>query len=402
MTERYLENILDLPNINEANPETFDHFVKLNTEKILFNYPISHYSRDYDVYVGYAGIAFTYFHLHQLNPNLIIAGDKVGLLCTTYLSAALSAVKETTAKHVGFLGSHVGPLALAVVVYHTIENKSDEALNYMNLILDKYHPLAIKEDSNELLYGRADEKIKEIFELIIVEGQKGGADSDSVEKPPLMWNWKGKKYLGAVHGIAGIITILLQFKNLAEPYLNDLFQTMEWLTRNAFENGNYPSSLSSSGDHLVQVCHGAPGIVPAFLKIYELYPTHAVSSTLLSAAIKSSDLIWERGILKKGLTGLCHNALGNAYSFLLLYLATKSEEQLRRALAFGFYASRWEKEIEKKRIKVPDRPWSLWEGLAGGVIFWGDLSTVLKDLKINQELKVTREKILGFPCFTDL
>jgi hypothetical protein len=156
---------------------------------------------------------------------LSIAGDKVGLLCTTYLSAALSAVKKTTAKHVGFLISHVGPLALAVVVYHTIEKNPDEALNYMNLILDKYHPLAINEDSNELLYGRAgyiyalkfiqnhcfdneeimqkltDDKIKEIFELIIVEGQKGGTDYDSVEKPPLMWNWKGKEYLGAVHGV---------------------------------------------------------------------------------------------------------------------------------------------------------------------------------------------------------
>lgn len=113
-------------------------------------------------------------------------------------------------------------------------------------------------------------------------------------------------------------------------------------------------------------------------------------------------MIWERGILKKGLTGLCHNSLGNAYSFLLLYLVTKNEEQLSRALAFGFYASQWEKETEKKRVKVPDRPWSLWEGLAGGVIFWGDLSTVLRDVKTNQGLTVSREKVLGFPCFTDL
>ncbi|RIA99278.1 hypothetical protein C1645_811767 [Glomus cerebriforme] len=426
MTERYLKNTLSLPSVSDTNPEMLDHFVKFNTEKILFNYPISHYSRDYSIYAGYAGIAFTYFHLHQLNPNLTIAGDKVGLLCTTYLSAALSAVKKTTENHIGFLDSHVGPLALAVVAYYTIENKPHEALNYMNLILDKYHPLAIKEKSNELLYGRAgyiyalkfiqnycfdnieimqrltDDKIKEIFELIIVEGQKGGVDSDSIEKPPLMWTWHGKEYLGAVHGVAGIIAILLQFKNLAEPYLDELFQTMEWLANVAFENGNYPSSLSKREDHLVQVCHGAPGIVPAFLKIYELYPTRATSSTLLSAAIKSSDLIWERGILKKGLTGLCHNAVGNAYSFLLLYLVTKDEKQLQRALAFGFHASQWEKETEKRHIRVPDRPWSLWEGLAGGVMFWGDLSTVLRDVKANQGLKVAQEKVLGFPCFTDL
>lgn len=52
MTERYLKNTLDIPSINDANPEKLDHFVKLNTEKILFNYPISHYSRDYNVYDG--------------------------------------------------------------------------------------------------------------------------------------------------------------------------------------------------------------------------------------------------------------------------------------------------------------------------------------------------------------
>ena len=90
-----------------------------------------------------------------------------------------------------------------------------------------------------------------------------------------MWNWHGKEYIGAVHGVgkffykiiayfnliyctltmgtkAGIAAILLQFRNLAEPYLDDLFQTMEWLAKVAFENGNYPSSLQSNGDDLVQ------------------------------------------------------------------------------------------------------------------------------------------------------
>ena len=106
--------------------------------------------------------------------------------------------------------------------------------------------------------------------------------------------------------------------------------------------------------------------------------------------------------MKKGLTGLCHNALGNAYSFILLYLATKDEKQLQRALAFGLYASQWEKETKKRHVEVPDRPWSLWEGLAGGVMFWADLSTVLRDVKANQRLTVVREKVIGFPCFTDL
>lgn len=30
--------------------------------------------------------------------------------------------------------------------------------------------------------------------------------------PPLMYEWHGKKYLGAAHGIAGILFVLIQVK----------------------------------------------------------------------------------------------------------------------------------------------------------------------------------------------
>ncbi|KAF0540717.1 lanC-like protein 2 [Gigaspora margarita] len=422
MSERYLQNTLTLPNINECDPAEFEKFIKDNVKVILSEYPNN--THDFDVFNGYGGIAFMFFRLYQLFPDLKIEEDKVSLLCKKYLSASLSAVRRSSHDHVGFLGSHVGPLALAVVVYETIEKNTQESLKYLDIILEKYHPLALKDDWNELLYGRTgylyalifirkycknneeimarigNEKLKEIIELIIKDGRNGAVTYDKNTGPTLMWSWYGDEYIGAIHGVAGIITIILHCEELARPYFDELFQTIEWLAGSVSKDKNYPADTHSTEDYLVQFCHGAPGIAPALLKVYSLHPTHPSSKNILSHAISKTDLIWERGILRKGATGLCHNTLGNAYTFLLTYLVTQDEKQLKRALAFGLYGSEWENKTRKGEIRVPDHPYSLFEGLAGGIVYWADLITVLK--KVRQLDANEQHEVVGFPCFTDL
>ncbi|RIB25758.1 hypothetical protein C2G38_2138627 [Gigaspora rosea] len=424
MSVRYLQNTLTLPNINECDPAEFEKFIKDNVKVILSEYPAANNTHDFDVFNGYGGIAFMFFHLHQLFPDFTIEGDKVSNLCIKYLSASLSAVRRSSQDLVGFLGSHVGPLALAVVVYETIEENTQESLKYLDIILKKYHPLALKDDWNELLYGRTgylyvlifirkycknneeimarigNEKLKEIIELVIQDGRNGAVTYDKNTGPALMWSWYDTEYIGAIHGVAGIITVILHCEELARPYFDELFQTIEWLAGSVPRDKNYPADTQSTEDHLVHFCHGAPGIVPAFLKIYSLYPTHPSSKNILSHAVAKTDLVWKRGILKKGATGLCHNTLGNAYTFLLTYLVTQDEKQLKRALAFGLYGSEWKDKTQKGEIRVPDHPWSLFEGLSGGVIYWADVLTVLKNF---QQLGADgQDKVIGFPCFTDL
>nr|CAG8553883.1 10031_t:CDS:10 [Entrophospora candida] len=352
----------------DFDTKSLDHLIKYNCEKILYNYSASFRSSDYGVYVGYAGIAYLFFHLYNLTPELKIAGDNVSLLCTTYLASALSALDYSTSKHVGFLDTHVGPLALATGnsnsnIHGNDNNNLKESLKHLKKLITKYHEIALNEDSNELLYGRVGylyalkliqnycKDSKEIMELV-----NNGVIKEVWDKVFEEGNWHGKRYLGAVHGVAGILAILLEFKDLAEQHLDDLFKTLEWLTRQVSKkNGNYLISVESNR------------MIPAFLKIHSLYPTNPLAPTLLNSCINASQIVWKYGILKKGLTGLCHNAIGNAYSFLLLYLTTKDELQLQRALAIGLHAGNWEEETRKGSIKVPDRPWSLWEGLAGGV-----------------------------------
>ena len=50
----------------------------------------------------------------------------------------------------------------------------------------------------------------------------------------------------------------------------------------------------------------------------------------LEMAKKCGDVVWERGLLRKGYS-LCHGTAGNAYTFLALYQATNEDKHLYRA-----------------------------------------------------------------------
>ena len=54
----------------------------------------------------------------------------------------------------------------------------------------------------------------------------------------------------------------------------------------------------------------------------------------LHAAERAAQLIWERGLLKKG-PGLCHGVAGNAYAFLVMYRLTGNVAYYYRALQFA-------------------------------------------------------------------
>ena len=50
----------------------------------------------------------------------------------------------------------------------------------------------------------------------------------------------------------------------------------------------------------------------------------------LKDAVECSDVIWQRGLLRKGY-GICHGTAGNGYSFLSLYHITQDKKYLYRA-----------------------------------------------------------------------
>lgn len=147
---------------------------------------------------------------------------------------------------------------------------------------------------------------------------------------------------------------------------------MLWCNFSALQerDGNFPIALGSgkirnTEKRLIHWCHGAPGAIHFLLKAYQ----HFNDNKYLDGCKKAADLIWQNGLLRKG-PGICHGIAGNAYAFLVLYRITQDPRYLYRATKFAEFLS---KSTFKREAKTPDRPWSLYEGLAGTVCFLIDL-----------------------------
>lgn len=131
-------------------------------------------------------------------------------------------------------------------------------------------------------------------------------------------------------------------------------------------NGNFSTDTTASrGKRLVHWCHGAPGILPLLVKVYRVSnePRYLQSARLIA------DLIWRKGLLRKG-PGICHGVAGNGYSFLIMFRQTGETKYWHRALEFARFI------VNKQFIsdaREPDNPFSLYEGFAGAICFLCDL-----------------------------
>jgi lantibiotic modifying enzyme len=194
---------------------------------------------------------------------------------------------------------------------------------------------------------------------------------------PLVWKWHDKVYLGAAHGIVGILHTLLHLTpeewTMVEhdiPNPRDrIHQTIDALSSHhcCYESGNLMSSMGSGSHHtdrLVHWCHGAPGHVLLLMRASKVFGN---PQYLQQAERIAERVLWPRGIVKKGL-GLCHGISGNALVLLRLSQEVVGENGAvwrQRAMRYAQFAvDHWD-ELEA----IPDRPYSLYEGLSGLVCF---------------------------------
>ncbi len=89
----------------------------------------------------------------------------------------------------------------------------------------------------------------------------------------------------------------------------------------------------------------------------------------LDCAIRCGEFIWRRGLLRKG-PGICHGVSGNGFGHMLLYRLTNDTKHLYRAIKFAEFLKT---ETFNTEARIPDSPYSLFEGLAGTVCFVVDL-----------------------------
>ncbi|KAK9889522.1 hypothetical protein WA026_006876 [Henosepilachna vigintioctopunctata] len=333
---------------------------------------------DYSVYTGTSGIAL-----------LKLKKDPKNTRNLKEILELLQLKKLRNRRHT-FLCGDTGPLAIGAVVHHKLGNH-EEVKSIVDSILSMQDDVFnIASDlPNEYLYGRAgylyavlyinknvnpppfeDDFIRKIIEMMLICG-KNEAKAGKF-KCPLMYQWHDSYYLGAAHGLSGIIYLMLQVKEyLTESELNTLIRpTIEYLSTLRFPSGNYPSSMGRDVDKYVQWCHGAPGFVYMFSQAYKVFG----DPKFLQLALEAGDIVWQRGLVRKGYS-ICHGVSGNGYCFLELFQTTQDDLHLYRAVRFAEWCLDYKKSHEEHS---PDRPISLFEGIAGPMYYLLDLENPLE------------------------
>ncbi|KAM6080275.1 glutathione S-transferase LANCL1 [Theristicus caerulescens] len=330
--------------------------------------------QDCTTYTGWAGIALLYLHLYD------VYGDPAYLqVAHEYVKKSLSCL---TRRSVTFLCGDAGPLAVAAVVYHKLQNEkqSEDCITRL-LHLHKLDPRV----PDELLYGRmgylyavifvnkhfGEEKIpqshiQQVCEAVVASGESLAKRRNFTAKSPLMYEWYQEYYVGAAHGLAGIYYYLMQpGLGVSQVKLhNTVKPSVDYVCQLKFPSGNYPPCINDTRDLLVHWCHGAPGVIYTLVQAYKVFG----EQQYLNDALQCAEVIWQHGLLKKGY-GLCHGTAGNAYSFLALYNLTQNMKYLYRACKFA----EWCLSYGQHGCRTPDTPFSLFEGMAGTIYFLADL-----------------------------
>eukprot|EP00731_Ephydatia_muelleri_P022805 Em0015g388a len=367
--------------------------------------------RDTSVYTGSAGAA--YLHLHMATTLHADSPEQRSHHLTKALDLLRPSLEHLHGdKTVTFLCGSSGPLALGTIVCDLLGRRED-ADRCVGRLRSLYleHKKSFTSMPSELLFGHVgylysllyvnsylprtieESLIAEVANFVLDVGEAG---KEPDIPSPLMYTWHGKHYLGAAHGLAGIMTVLLQVYGLVpslQPRISALVKPcVDYLLSLKMPSGNFPSSLESAGtDKLVHWCHGAAGVVHMFAHAYRVFGDRKY----LDAAVDCGEVVWDRGLLRKGY-GLCHGVAGNAHTFLQLFRLTTRPEYLNRTvkvckcvwqmcegveiggmqqqeLSCSTQFAEWCLSSSERKCRIPDHPYSLFEGLAGTTLFYIDM-----------------------------
>ncbi|XP_015122370.1 lanC-like protein 3 [Diachasma alloeum] len=396
---RYFSNPYEL---EHEPPEVLQADLKFVSEELLPNVAerITHAvmpeeaDSDAQLYVGTAGIAYAFYHASQVSSASQALHYQQ--LAQRYLQPAMRAINRRSNRlNSGFLCGDAGVIAVAAVISATTGDKtqSDFLGKLYADLAEICEPLEfLRAGSDEFFVGRAGylcgamwlnkrlgrevvpvEIMHQLGKIVVLSGQKYAAKHKS--PCPLMYSYHGTEYLGAAHGLSSILQVLIQIPNFLdtnEEFDRLVHRSVDFLLSLETPSGNYPSSLGKTGpnsrredNELVHWCHGAPGAVYLLAAAYRRYQ----DPRYLQACLRAGDLVWRKGLLRKG-PGICHGVAGSGYVFLLLHRLTDDPIHLRRAAKFARFLKNPEFE---RHAWTPDCPYSLYEGLAGTLCFLADL-----------------------------
>lgn len=353
---------------------------------------------DGGLYVGIGGIAYMYYHLSKI----VAFYDRRQEYLKKGLEYILAAKEYTCGTQVrdpadltGFLLGSAGIHAVAAALYKELgdeKNEENSLTNYQGIAKVCKRVNFLPYGGDELFVGRTGyicgalwlEKVvgrkvvpdNDINDLCTSIMESGRRNVQAHRRPlsPLSYSYYDTEYLGAAHGWSAILQYLLSCPNFlaqSSESVSYIKGTVDFMLSLQGDNGNFPCAMDevqhkrAESDELVHWCHGAPGVVYLMGKAYLVWK----EEKYLRACLKCGEVVWKKGLLKKG-PGICHGVAGNGYVFLLLYRLTGDSKHLHRAIKFAEFMFTPE---FNKGARTPDSPYSLYEGLAGTVCYLGDL-----------------------------
>lgn len=300
----------------------------------------------------------------------------------------------------------VGAKALQIALWHDNNQQAkalDEAKRFVSKVAASCRKLAAAEC--EVLYGRAGALQAILFLRLILEYGDLGRDAalelaDSIVQQgrqfaaaqqhathglPLLWTWHDTLYLGAAHGVVGILHTLLCLQETELQILDDKYkihqavkETIHKLEEHyCWPSGNLDSSIKASHhvDRLVHWCHGATGHILLLRKAHQVYGDEHYQQLAQTLA---DSVVWKRGLLRKGV-GLCHGISGSAYAILATGNNNNDDQTKKRAHAMARFAWQHLNRLEH----VPDQPYCLYNGVPALCTFFMDLLLLQQDENSN-------------------
>lgn len=277
-----------------------------------------------------------------------------------YLGPPLAQTKVTPSD----CGTFSGELAYCAVAaaFHETDEWVDRFLSHLPGLLEP------GEGFDDFVYGRAGllyllrliahwypasaSRIKSWYPKVI--------DCILANGPP--WIFHGGDYIGAGHGRVGIVTQILLSDASYAPKLEDtVSKLVDW----QLPTGNWDAFAPDSGksrDHLVQWCHGAPGMIQSLGIVRPYFPN--LQEKIDAAISKGREISWQRGLIAKS-PNLCHGITGNALAAFPPgpqrdhFLAHTTEAWMEKGERDGFWES-----------ADYDFPQSLFFASAGRAVGW--------------------------------
>jgi len=383
--------------------------------------------------------------LFDASMSIPRTASKASFLETSVGNATLLLIDELGARHAGRAAGDEGRVvknciqilsgALHVAVAEELDDDGCEVLYgragllYALLLLRSELSSALREASKassssssarDVMQLFSDDNLQALVDNIVKRGHIGAKEymeelpqEEREGAPSLMWSWHGKRYLGAAHGVAGILQMLVSCPTqIISTHWPDLLSTVKWLLAIQQPTGNWPSKagrrmyyaeggaatskaakrVSAEFDGgLIQWCHGAPGVLILLSKILSrtsqsssLIISSSLSDSVIAALNRGGELVYTHGLLRKGV-GLCHGTAGSVYTLLALSSVLDSSTEpsaywFSRAAHLAQFATSYQKLEQKGEMRIPDEPYSLYEGVAGMCCAWAEVLARLDGL----------------------